>query len=132
MRMARRRLVYEVMTLGREDRADGRPHMLVRHEFVQVLGTERPSVDDLMAMRVDDLDRLALGEPAGAALARRKGNDFGCRHECLRYLEFDVIEVNARSGGRSARNAPDSTKSFTAAISGCEKPVLIVSGHEHA
>jgi hypothetical protein len=38
---------------------------------VQVFGTEGPSIDDLVAVSVDDLYRLILVDPAGAPLARR-------------------------------------------------------------
>ena len=60
----------EVMALARKDRADGGPHVLHGHELVQVLGAEGPGIHHLRAVRVDDLDRLTLGEARRAALAR--------------------------------------------------------------
>ncbi len=37
--------------------------VLHRHELRHVIGIEAPRVDNLLAMRVDDLDRLALSQP---------------------------------------------------------------------
>src|SRR5262249_53137338 len=61
----------EVMSLARKDCADGGPHVLHRHELAEVLRAEAPGVDHLGPMRVDDLDRLTLGEARGATFARR-------------------------------------------------------------
>jgi hypothetical protein len=54
---------------------DGRPGVLHGHELAELGGVERPSVDDLLAVGVDHLDRLALGDPRGLAGARRDGDD---------------------------------------------------------
>jgi hypothetical protein len=51
--------------------------VLHRHEFGDVGGGEGPGIDDLAAMRVDDDDRLALGDPRGLAAARRNGDQVG-------------------------------------------------------
>jgi hypothetical protein len=45
--------------------------MFHRHEFGQVIGIETPGIDNLLTMRVDDLDRLAFGQTDGPAPARR-------------------------------------------------------------
>src|SRR5436190_1715930 len=49
----------------------GRPAMLHRHEFVQVVRVESPGIDDLAAMRIDEANRSAAREPRGLAAARR-------------------------------------------------------------
>jgi hypothetical protein len=55
----------------RNDPSDRHPSMLHRHEFPDVVGAERPGIDDLLPFRIDDLDRLALVNVRGFALARR-------------------------------------------------------------
>lgn len=38
-----------------------------RHELRHVIGIEAPGVDNLLTIRIDDLDRLALRQPHRAA-----------------------------------------------------------------
>jgi hypothetical protein len=45
--------------------------MLHRHEFVQILNVERPSIDDLLADGIDQFDDLAFVQTRGLAAARR-------------------------------------------------------------
>jgi hypothetical protein len=60
----------------RADPEHMRPAMLHRHELVQIFLVERPGVDDLVAMRVDDLDNLSLAYLGGLPAARRNLDRF--------------------------------------------------------
>jgi hypothetical protein len=61
----------EIVTFGRKNRANGRARMLHRHEFGRIIRAKRPRIADLMAMRIDDLDRLPFGEANRLAMAGR-------------------------------------------------------------
>jgi hypothetical protein len=65
---------HDVADLG-DDLQDLRAGVLHGHEFCEVLGVERPGVDDLLAMGVDDLDELALGDTRRFALAGGDGDE---------------------------------------------------------
>src|SRR5260221_9185245 len=58
----------------RYDLEDAGAAVLHRHEFGDVGAIEGPGVDDLLAVRVDDLDDLSFGDEGGLALARRNGD----------------------------------------------------------
>jgi hypothetical protein len=50
-----------------------------RHELRHVIGIEAPGVDNLLTIRIDDLDRLALRQPHRAA-ASSGDNVKVCHH----------------------------------------------------
>ena len=89
----------------REDAREGRADMLHGHELARVLGAERPGVDHLGTMGVDDLDRLTLAQPRGAAARRRNCEEFALLgHGCLLPFAAPVrSSPDARPGAWQAR-----------------------------
>jgi hypothetical protein len=50
----------EIVAFCRKNRSDRWACMLHRHEFRWIIGTKRPCITNLMAMRIDDFDRLTF------------------------------------------------------------------------
>jgi len=71
VRIGRRRFGDEPVADRREDMADCDAAVLHRHGLAQIVGIEGPGVDDLLALRVDHFDPLALAKAHGLTLARR-------------------------------------------------------------
>src|SRR5260221_474252 len=64
----------QMQPVDRNDLQEPGAAVLHRHELGEVGAIERPGVDDLLAMRVDDPDDLPLGDEGRLALARRDGD----------------------------------------------------------
>lgn len=94
-----------------------------RRELRQVIGIEAPGIDNLLAMRVDDLDHLAPGEPHRATASSGE-NVKVCHHvlvplllgrSCARPAYEDVI---ASGGGVKAEDFSARQAGFWAQIVG--------------
>ena len=68
------------IALGREDALKGRVQMVHRHELGHVVGIEAPGIDNLLTMRVDDLDALPLRETHCPAAPGRNNLKIHLRH----------------------------------------------------